>query len=338
MRPNISYNINPGFDQYFDSYERLNPANPIETNMVDYSRFDGTLYGAPGRNFSSSVGLSISNTLEAKVRSKDSTATEPEKITLLNNFSMSTSYNLAAEGDRPSLSPIALRGSIPIIRDKLDINVAGNLDVYALDNNNRRTNKLNINNGGSLFRFTNANVSFGYSFSSKDFEDEKDENEDEIDNDTYRGGGRKDDLFGKGTNLDGEFYEEEEDPFADKEGKERDDNWYSYKIPWDLRLSYTMTYNNTARQNEITSHSLMFSGDVELSPKWAVGASSGYDLKALGFTYTQLRFQRDLNTWRLSFNWVPFSARRSWNFFIGIKSSILSDIKYDKRREPDRRL
>ncbi|SHG33913.1 LPS assembly outer membrane protein LptD (organic solvent tolerance protein OstA) [Salegentibacter echinorum] len=338
MRPNISYNVNPGFNQYYDTYERVNPANPIETNMVDYSRFDGTLYGAPGRNFASSIGLSISNTLEAKVRSKDSTATEPEKITLLNNFSMSTSYNLAAEEDQPKLSPIALRGSIPIVKDKLDINVAGNLDIYALDNNNRRTTKLNINNGGSLFRFTNANVSFGYSFSSKDFEDEKDENDDEIDNDTYRGGGRKDDLFGKGTNLDGEFYDNEEDPFADREGEKRNDNWYNYKIPWDLRLSYTMTYNNTARQNEITSHSIMFSGDVELSPKWAVGASSGYDLKEMGFTYTQLRFQRDLNTWRLSFNWVPFSAQRSWNFFIGIKSSILSDIKYDKRRERDRSL
>tara|TARA_R110002020_G_scaffold100391_2_gene237371 strand:+ start:76 stop:1674 length:1599 start_codon:yes stop_codon:yes gene_type:complete len=339
MRPSISYNVNPAFDQYYDTYERIDPANPIETNMVDYSRFNGTLYGAPGNRFSSSLGLSLSNTLEAKVRSKDSTATEPEKITLLNNFSMSTAYNLAGEDGQPKLSPIALRGSIPIVRDKLDINVAGNMDIYALDNNNRRTDKLNINNGGSLFRFTNANVSFGYAFSSKDFEDEgEDESEDEIDNDTYRGGGRRDDLFGKGSDLEGKFYDEEEDPFADEDREERTDNWYNYKIPWDLRLSYTMTYNNTARQNEITSHSIMFSGDVELSPKWVVGASSGYDLKELGFTYTQLRFQRDLNTWRLSFNWVPFSERRSWYFFIGIKSSILSDIKYDKRNEPDRSL
>ncbi|MBZ9631776.1 LPS-assembly protein LptD [Salegentibacter sp. LM13S] len=339
MRPSISYNVNPAFDQFYDTYERIDPANPIETNMVDYSRFDGTLYGAPGNRFSSSLGLSLSNTLEAKVRSKDSTATEPEKITLLNNFSMSTAYNLAGEDGQPKLSPIALRGSIPIVRDKLDINVAGNMDIYALDNNNRRTDKLNINNGGSLFRFTNANVSFGYSFSSKDFDDEgEDESEDEVDNDTYRGGGRRDDLFGKGSDLEGKFYDEEEDPFADEDREERNDNWYNYKIPWDLRVSYTMTYNNTARQNEITSHSIMFSGDIELSPKWAVGASSGYDLKELGFTYTQLRFQRDLNTWRLSFNWVPFSERRSWYFFIGIKSAILSDIKYDKRNEPDRRL
>ena len=79
----------------------------------------------------------------------------------------------------------------------------------------------------------------------------------------------------------------------------------------------------------------MFSGDIELSPKWSVGASSGYDLKNQGFTYTQLRFERDLLSWRMNFSWVPFSSRASWYFFIGIKSNILKDLKYDKRNQPD---
>ena len=70
----------------------------------------------------------------------------------------------------------------------------------------------------------------------------------------------------------------------------------------------------------------MFSGDIELSPRWSVGASSGYDFKNKGFTYTQLRFERDLESWRMNFSWIPFSSRSSWNFFIGIRSSILSDI------------
>jgi len=43
-----------------------------------------------------------------------------------------------------------------------------------------------------------------------------------------------------------------------------------------------------------------------------------------------------LNSWRLNFDWVPFSDRASWNFFIGIKSGLLSDLKYEKRSEPDR--
>jgi len=331
MRPSISYGINPAFDQYYDTYERTSLTDGV-TELVEYSRFTGTLYGAPNQNYSSSIGLSISNTLEAKVRDKDSTATEPKKIKLLNNFSLSTSYNLAA--DSVKLAPISVRGGIPIVQNKLDINFTGNLDPYALNNSNQRIDKLNIANGGSLFRLTNANVSFGYSFSSKDFSDKDNENEDEIENESYRNGGRKDDLFGKNTDLDGNLYEDE-DPFEGKEDK-KNKEWYNYKIPWDIRLSYTMTYSNQRRQSEITSHSIMFSGDVELSPKWAVGASSGFDIRERGFTYTQFRFQRDLDSWRMSFSWVPFSARRSWNFFIGIKASMLSDIKYDKRRQPTR--
>ena len=334
MRPSVSYNINPGFDQYYDTYERDDPTTPNQIELVDYSRFDGTLYGAPGRNFSSSVGLSLSNTFEAKVRDRDSTATEPKKITLLNNFSLSTSYNLA--GDSLRLSPIALRGSIPIVENKLDINFGGNLDIYALNNNNRRIDKLNIENGGSLFRLTNGTVNFGYSFSSKDFEAREGEEEaDDMDNETYRNGGRPDDLFGKGVGPDGELFDE--DPFEGRE-TENESSWYNYKIPWDVRLAYSLNYSNNARQNDISAHSIMFNGNVELAPKWQVGVSSGYDLVNNGVTPTQLRFQRDLNSWMMSFSWVPFGPRKSWNFLIRIKANVLSDIKYDKRRAPDRRL
>ena len=64
--------------------------------------------------------------------------------------------------------------------------------------------------------------------------------------------------------------------------------------------------------------------------------SSGYDFKGKGVTYTQFVIDRDLNSWKLNFSWVPFGQRASWYFFIGIKSGLLSDLKYDKRREPDR--
>ncbi|WP_051199753.1 putative LPS assembly protein LptD [Christiangramia echinicola] len=333
MRPSVSYNINPGFDRYYDAYERDDPTTTDQIELVDYSRFDGTLYGAPGRNFSSSIGLSLSNTFEAKVRDRDSTALEPKKITLLNNFSLSTSYNLA--GDSLRLSPIALRGSIPIVKNKLDINFGANLDVYALDNNNRRIDKLNIENGGSLFRLTNGSVNFGYAFSSKDFEGGDEEETDELENETFRNGGRPDDLFGKGVGPDGELFDE--DPFEGRE-EENESSWYNYKIPWDVRLAYSMNYTNRTRQNEISAHSIMFNGNVELAPKWQLGVSSGYDIVNNGVTPTQLRFQRDLNSWMMSFSWVPFGNRKSWNFLIRIKANVLSDIKYDKRRAPDRRL
>ena len=80
----------------------------------------------------------------------------------------------------------------------------------------------------------------------------------------------------------------------------------------------------------------MFSGNVSLTPKWQVGLSSGYDFVNQGFTYTQVRFERDLNSFRMSFQFTPFGYRSSWYFFIGIKASMLSDLKWEKNKEPDR--
>ncbi len=334
MRPSISYNINPAFNEFYDTYtitDNPNTTDIDETEVVEYSKFEGGFFGAPSNVFSSSIGFSLGNNLEMKVKSKDTTVTEAQKITLLNNLNFSTSYNIA--GDSLKLSPLSITGNIPIIQNKLDINFNAQLDPYALDNNNRKIDVWNIDNGGSLFRLTRASANFGYSFSNRDFEKGA-VNEDPFENQNFRNEGRPDDLFGGNTNFqEGQSYVKDRDKSSDKDVKN-----YNYKIPWSLRLAYNVNYSNNARQNEISSHSVQFSGDIELSPKWTVGASSGYDLKDPGFTFTNLRFQRDLESWTMSFNWIPFSARTSWNFFIGIKSSVLSDIKYDKRREPDRQL
>ncbi len=336
MRPSISYSINPAFDQFYDTYTRPvedDPTTPeIETEeIVEYSRFEGGFFGAPGNVFSSSIGFSLSNNVEMKVKDRDTTATEPKKVILLNNLNLSTAYNIA--GDSLKLSPLSVSGNIPIIQNKLDINFNATLDPYALDNNNRKIDVWNIDNGGSLFRLTRASANFGYSFSSKDFEKGK-VNEDPLENQNFRNEGRPDDLFGGVTDFG------EDRSFDRDRSKEVDTDTknYGYKIPWTLRVAYNVNYSNNARENTISSHSVQFSGDVEIAPRWSVGVSSGYDFANPGFTFTNLRFQRDLESWVMNFNWIPFSERTSWNFFIGIKSSALSDIKWDKRREPDRQL
>ncbi|MDO7611205.1 MAG: hypothetical protein MUQ72_01220, partial [Flavobacteriaceae bacterium] len=69
---------------------------------------------------------------------------------------------------------------------------------------------------------------------------------------------------------------------------------------------------------------------------WKVGVSSGYEFKKKGFTLTQFRVERDLNDFRLNFDWTPFGDYERWYFFIGIKSSLLSDLKWEKRNQPVR--
>ena len=220
----------------------------------------------------------------------------------------------------------------------MDLNVSGALDPYALNNNNQRVDMLNIENGGSLFRLTNANISINYSFSSRDFEKSSSDKskEESFDSETFRNGGRPDDLFGDTSRNFGGLRDGEKDESKNRANKSP---WYNYSLPWDIRLAYTMTYSNMRRESEISSQSVMFSSNVELAPRWRVGVSAGYDFKNKGVTLTQLRFQRDLESWQMSFNWTPIgSINTSWYFYIGIKASILDDIKLDKRREPDRRL
>ena len=327
LRPSLSFGISPPFNQYYDSYEIVS-ADGLTTSEVEYSRFEGSIFGLPNKNYSSSLSLSLNNNIEAKVIDNESDEDELKKIKIFNNLNFSTSYNLAL--DSLNLSPIRMTGGTQLLKNKLNLNFGATFDAYALDENNRRINKFNINNGGGLFRVTSANLTFNYSLNSDNNKKESKKEESMID-ESLRNGGRDDDLFGIAMDTASQAFS-----LQDEEEEEIINDLYNYKIPWSLRLAYAINYNNIFNQNEISSHSLMFSGNVDLSPKWNAGISSGYDFKNNGITYTQLRFERDLLSWRMNFSWIPFSANKQWNFFIGIKSGMLSDIKYDKRRQRDK--
>jgi hypothetical protein len=327
IRPNISYSANPSFDQYYDRLVTEQGLDAPGREEQFYSRFDGTLFGAPGRNFSSSINLGVQNNREAKVRDSDSTKTDLKKIQILKSLNFNTSYNLA--GDSLNWSPLQIRGVIPITKN-IDLNLDANFDPYALDNNNNRINTFNINNGGSLLRLTRAGFRTSFRLSSKDFEKDSDKDKDESDERTQQNGGRTDDLFGESVD-----YSRQENQEPEKQDVNVNKDRYRFKIPWNLSFAYTMTYNNAQRQNAINQQSLMVSGDLELSPRWSIGGNTGYDFANKGISFTTLRFQRDLESFNMSFNWTPIGPRNSWFFFIGIKSSALSDIKWDQRRQPD---
>ncbi|ATA69372.1 organic solvent tolerance protein OstA [Capnocytophaga cynodegmi] len=321
MRPSVSYGYTPAFDQYYEDY-----ISDAFGNKSQYTRFEGGIYGVPGLNKSQSISFSLSNTLEAKVKQKDSTETEPKKIMLLNSLNFSSSYNVITK----QFSPVSVTGGTSLFEGKLPINFGMTLNPYAIDENGRQMEKFNINNGGSLFRLTNANLSTSYTFSNRDKNKTKN-------NDNRASGGRADDLFGSSRPIN-DMQDKDEETEEQEDKNEKKSAFYNASIPWDVNLAYSLTYSNVARESKISNNSIMFSSNVELSPKWQVGISSGYDFINKGITYTQLRFERDLNSFRMSFHFTPIGYRNSWYFFIGIKSSMLSDLKWDKSKEPDRRL
>lgn len=325
MRPTVSYSYTPSFEQYYDTYASDGSG---EMALREYTRFEGGIFGAPGRSYANNVGFSLSNTFEAKVRERDSTKTEPRKVMLLNNLNFSTSYNMAA--DSLAWAPLRVSGGTALFQQKMNVNFAATLNPYALDNAGRAINRFNIDNGGSLFRLTSANLTVGYSLTSQDGTS----NRRSLNNQGVRNGGRADDLFGTNINPGGLS---ETDAPRDEENNAVSE-FFKLNIPWDMTLAYSLTYSNARRENTISGNSLMVSANTDLTPKWKVGVSTGYDFVQQGFSFTQLRFARDLMSWRMDFSWVPFGTNTYWNFFIGIKSSVLSDIKYDKRSVPDRRI
>ncbi|WP_343616965.1 putative LPS assembly protein LptD [Flavobacterium sp.] len=325
MRPSITYSYTPSFERYYDHYT-VDAAGRISTD--EYSRFANGIYGAPGKDNSSIVGFTLSNTFEAKVRDSDSTKTEPKKIMLLNNLNFNTSYNFNANGKETlAWQPIVVSGGTQFFDNKLNMNFGAVLNPYAIDNAGNVINKFNIDNGGSLFRMTSANVTMNYSFSNKGTGKEKNAQ-------SQRNGGRNDDLFGTNTDLN----DSRNSQFANE--PERDDDviseFFSAKIPWDMTMAYSLTYSNAARENKITGNSIMISINTDITPKWKGGVSTGYDFVQKGVTFTQFRFERDLLSWRMAFNYQPLGTNSNWNFFIGIKSGMLSDIKWNKRSVSNR--
>ncbi|MEO5776641.1 MAG: putative LPS assembly protein LptD [Flavobacterium sp.] len=323
MRPNVSYSYTPSFSKYYDTYN----SNGSGT-MVEYTRFDNGIFGSPGKNMSNILGFSLSNTFEAKITDKDSTKTEPKKIMLLNNLNLSTYYDITA--DSLKWAPLRVSGGTQFFNQKMNVNFGATLDPYAINNSGHKINTWNIDNGGSLFRMTSANMTLNYAFSSKDGEalDKKNKQGE-------RNGGREDDLFGSNTDLS----DRRQSQFKD-DGKEDEttSEFFKYKLPWDMNLAYSLTYSNNNREKKISGNSLMVSMNTDLTPKWKIGVSTGYDFVQDGVTFTQLRFERDLLSWRMDFNWVPFGDNPYWGFFIGIKAGVLSDIKWDKRNQADRTL
>ncbi len=324
FRPSISYSYRPDFK---DKHLRQVQQSADATDILNYTIFDQGIYGSPSSGVSNSIGITLNNVLEAKVAPKDPDSdAEDEKITILNNLNFTSSYNIAADSLR--WSPVSFSAGTRLFKDKLAINLSGSLDPYQVNSNGVRINKFNPN----IFRLTNASLTANYSISSSDFK--KDKNGDKKQNN--RDPNNVQDVIGADINPTDQFGQRNNNS---NEDRNKEAKLYKADIPWSINLAYSTNYaNNGVDPGRIGIHSIVFNGNIELSPKWKMGYSSGYDIKDGGFTFSRFNFTRDLDSWQFNFNWVPFGTNSSYTFFIGVKSSVLADLKWDKNKPPDRRL
>lgn len=310
INPSVSFGITPDFTQNDNYFQAIN-----QNGKITYkSRHEGFVYGPSTTGKSGSIGFGIGNTLEMKVKAEDDSVAR--KVSLLNNLSINSSYNLVADSFK--LAPFSLSANTNILDNLLNINMSASLDPYyykTFTNEAGQTYERRVDEfawkAGSLGRITSARFAINTNLNPKARENEQKSREKIAQSD---------------------LPQQEKDFFLNNPN-----SYVDFEIPWSLRVNYSLSYSRSAKQaNSVEdfklTQTLQFSGDVSLSEKWKVNFNSGFDIENKKFTNTIITIARDLHCWIMNLSWTPFGAYTSYNFSINVKASVLQDLKMEKRK------
>lgn len=312
INPSVSFSYRPDFGSDRFGYWKQYTDN---TGYVHrYSIFEQSLYGGPADGKSGIVRFNVGNNLEVKVASPRDTTGETKKITLLENLNLAMSYDLAK--DSLNWSDFVISGRTTLFKS-LILNYSGTFCPYEIDSEGRKHNKLLIETQHRLFHRSNSNYSAQLSLN--------------INGNTFK-------KEGSSKKNEGQMILP---PIMQSPYNENPvllmGNYVDFSVPWNLSLNYTLSYVNKYvsqlyhYQHDVVQ-TLSITGNFNLTEKWKVVFSTGYDFMNRGMSYTSIDIYRDLHCWEMRFNWVPFGYYKSWNFTINIKASALKDLKYEKRR------
>ena len=314
LTPTISFNYRPDFGAAKYGYYKYVQSDTLG-NMRRYSPFEEGLYGVPSAGRSAGISFGLTQTLEMKVRSNKDTSGF-RKIKLIDNFSITSSYNFLA--DSLNLAPFSINLRTNLFKN-VGLNVNATLDPYQIDANGRKVNKFMLRKG-KLGRLTSVSTSFGYSFNSKNLGSSSPAAINDINSGTTEVPPEYTDMFTQpGYN--------QIDPFTRRQMMSA--TYYDFSIPWTFGFNYSFSYTKPGLQANIVQ-TLGFNGSVNLTPKWGVTFNGGYDFGSKKITPGTFTLTRDLHCWQMSFNWVPIGFRKSWSFTINVKASMLKDLKYDR--------
>lgn len=312
VSPSVSLSYSPDLGKAFNGYRTLHYTDKNGNEKdYEYNIYSGQMNSAPGKGRSARASFSIANNLEAKVRDfADTTGTGSKKVKLLDQLNLNGSYNFLA--DSMKLSNIGVTMSTSVF-GKLSISANANFDPYAINERGQRINKFNfLEDPAHPLRLTNASASMSYSISGK---------------------GAINGNDGSGGNTTDYYQRIYEHPVT---GEYIPGGWLYYtnpNSPWSLNFSYSFSYgkqyaysNDQLTVKNNFTQTLSLSGNLKLTPKMALTASSGFDLMALKITTTQFSATYDLHCFNIAVSWVPTGTWKSYSFRIAANASALSDL------------
>jgi hypothetical protein len=332
LTPTISFTGAPDFGSsffgYYGTYERPNDDGTVQ--QVKYSRFPNALYGVPGQGKTGSVNFSFANNLEMKVKSDNDSIGE-KKVSLIENLTVSQSYNFAAD----SLNWSNINTSLLLrLTKNFNLNLSAVWDVYtyALNSSGNpvRVNKLRISEGKGLGRLSSTGTSFSYTFNNDTFKRKK-----AGDKDKGKGAenGPEDEPYSNGAQHDRDVADKKNGNDAEFDS----DGYQKWEVPWSLSVNYSIGYaygsfnkQKMEYDTKITQN-LSFSGNIRPTKNWNFSFSASYNFDTHKLAYMNCNVSRDLHCFSMRASFVPVGSYKSYSFSIAVKSSMLSDLKYDKR-------
>ena len=308
-RPAINKSLYDTYDKeivntYYDSINDTH-YDSISYEKERYSYIDGSLYGAPVYKASGMINFSISNKLEMKVRSKKEDDETFKKVTLLENLTISTGYDLLA--DSLNWDPLRISGRTILFKQiNVDFNLA--FDPYIIGEKGKSINKTVLKDKKHLYRFSSAGTGISFSYDiDKNLFNKKEERE-KKESPSGFGDWRVSVsyIFSYNTNDNGNYYR------LDEFGVRMDS------------LKYTKNFNNSVSLN----------ANFNLTPKWSLTVRQfGYNFTQKSLNPCEFEVERDLHCWTIHFVWVPWGYYRGFEFRIRAKASILQDAKLDQKRQ-----
>lgn len=297
--PTLSYNFRPDFgDESYGFWKKVQ-ADSIGKQAM-YSIFENGIYGGPAMGKQNAIGFNLNNSFDAKYIQKSDTGKIEKKIALLQNISLSTNYNFAADSFKMSNIGITAR---TVIFKNININASSTFDPYLYENKTgRRKNQYVFETTGKLAQFVNANFAVSTAISSNMVEAAKKLKQAP----NLTNGGEKGAVTATSS---------------------------VQPMSWNLYLSYNLALTATANNKINPVQILNFSADLAPTNFWKIGVTSGFDFVNNKLSYTTFNIYRDLKCWEVRIGWVPFGANKSYNFTMNLKLPMLSDFKIPRQRQ-----